>query len=158
MGFLVCPVRGRGFRGCFHGRSGVRFVASCGRISTVRARAGSEQFAMTSQRTVYKVIFHNQGKVYEVYVRNVNQSGLLGFVEIGGFVFGEKSALVLDPTEEKLKSEFEGVKRAYIPMHAVVRIDEVEKEGINKILPGTSDSKVTPFPSPIFTPPKDSSS
>lgn len=113
---------------------------------------------MTSQRTVYKVIFHNQGKVYEVYVRNVNQSGLLGFVEIGGFVFGEKSALVLDPTEEKLKSEFEGVKRAYIPMHAVVRIDEVEKEGINKILPGTSDSKVTPFPSPIFTPPKDSSS
>lgn len=110
---------------------------------------------MTSQRTLYKVIFHNQGKVYEVHVRNVSQSGLLGFVEIGGFVFGEKSALVLDPTEEKVKAEFDGVKRAYIPMHAVVRIDEVEKEGINKILPGTTDSKVTPFPSPIFSPPKD---
>lgn len=111
--------------------------------------------AMSSQRTLYKVIFQNQGKIYEVYVRNVSQSGLLGFVEIGAFVFGEKSALVLDPTEEKLKAEFDGVKRAYIPMHAVVRIDEVEKEGVNKILPGSVDSKVTPFPSPIFSPPKD---
>lgn len=121
-----------------------------------RGRFGrSPIVAMSSQRTLYKVIFQNQGKIYEVYVRNVSQSGLLGFVEIGAFVFGEKSALVLDPTEEKLKAEFDGVKRAYIPMHAVVRIDEVEKEGVNKILPGSADSKVTPFPSPIFSPPKD---
>ena len=35
--------------------------------------------------------------------------------------------------EEKLKAEFSGVKRTFVPLHAVVRIDEVEREGVNKI-------------------------
>lgn len=98
-------------------------------------------------KQIYKVIFHNQGKVYEIYAREVAQSGMLGFIEIGGLLFGEKSTVVVDPTEERLKAEFEGVKRAYIPMHSVVRIDEVEKQGINKILPrADGDSNVAQFP------------
>ncbi len=98
-------------------------------------------------KQIYKVIFHNQGKVYEIYAQEVAQSGMLGFVEIGGLLFGEKSSVVVDPTEERLKAEFEGVKRAYIPMHSVVRIDEVEKQGINKILPrADGDSNVAQFP------------
>ncbi len=109
------------------------------------------------KNTIFKVIFHNQGKIYEVYVKGLNQSSMLGFIEIETFVFGEKSSVVLDPTEEKLKSEFAGVKRAYIPLHSVIRIDEVEREGTNKIHPGSGDDKVTPFPSSIFTPKKDSS-
>jgi hypothetical protein len=106
------------------------------------------------KQSVYKVIFANQGKVYEIYAKQVAQSNLFGFIEIGEFVFGEKSAVVIDPSEEKLKSEFKEVKRAYIPMHSIIRIDEVEKEGIAKILPmdGKSDQVVS-FPGSYFSPP-----
>ena len=83
---------------------------------------------------VYKISFLNQGKVYEVYAKGVNQGGLLGFVEVAGLIFGEKSAVVIDPSEERLKAEFDGVVRTYIPMHAVIRIDEVEKQGTAKIV------------------------
>ena len=40
---------------------------------------------------------------------------------------------LVDPSEEKLKAEFQGVKRSYIPMHAVIRIDEVEDSGPARI-------------------------
>ncbi|HLW73823.1 MAG TPA: DUF1820 family protein, partial [Gammaproteobacteria bacterium] len=76
-------------------------------------------------RHIYKVIFMNQGKLYEVYARKVSQDGFWGFIEIEQLVFGERGGVVVDPGEEKLKTEFEGVKKSYIPMHSVVRIDEV---------------------------------
>jgi hypothetical protein len=103
-------------------------------------------------RHIYKVIFMNQGKIYEVYARKVSQDGYWGFIEIEQMVFGERSSVVLDPSEEKLKDEFAGVKRTYIPMHAVVRIDEVAHEGTAKILSVEGTSNVTPFPMPIYTP------
>ncbi len=100
-----------------------------------------------AKRHFYKVIFFNQGKVYEVYAREVHQSGMFGFIEVEKLVFGTKSTLVLDPSEEHLKSEFNGVNRIYIPMHSIIRIDEVEKEGQSKITPVSKDStNVTPFP------------
>ncbi len=102
---------------------------------------------MKRQRT-YRVTFHNQGKIYEIYAQNVSQSGLLGFIEVENIVFGERTTLVVDPSEEHLKSEFEGVSRTYIPMHSVVRIDEVEKSGLSKISESRGE-KVTAFP--VFT-------
>lgn len=104
-----------------------------------------------SQKHIYKVIFANQGKIYEIYARNVSNEGLFGFVEVQELVFDEKSAVVVDPSEERLKSEFEGVKRTYIPMHSVIRIDEVHKQGACKV--STIDgSNVTQFPIPVYTP------
>lgn len=82
---------------------------------------------------IYKVIFVNQNEVYEVYAREIYQSDMYGFIEVEEFVFGERTQLVVDPSEEKLKNVFAGVKRSYIPMHAIIRIDEVEKEGVAKI-------------------------
>lgn len=92
---------------------------------------------------VFRVTFLNKGHLYEVYTRHVYQSELYGFIEIEDFVFGEKSQMVVDPGEEKLKTEFAGVKRSFIPMQAVMRIDEVEKEGSAKISDGDN---ITPFP------------
>ena len=103
-------------------------------------------------KQVYKVVFHNQGSVYELYAREVSQSGMYAFIEVGGIIFGERSKLVVDPSDERLKAEFSGVKRTYIPMHSVVRIDEVDKEGQNKIISGEGGGKVSPFPMPM-TPP-----
>ena len=99
---------------------------------------------------VYRILFQNNGQVYEVYARNIYQSELYGFVEIEDYTFGTKSQLVIDPSEEKLRNEFEGVQRSFIPMHAVVRIDEVEKEGVAKIT-STDGSTVTAFPMPVPT-------
>jgi len=104
---------------------------------------------MASQR-LYKITFLNQGEVYEIYARHVNQGGLLGFVEIEDLVFGEKTTLVVDPSEERLQREFEGVKRSYVPMHSVVRIDEVEKKGQSRISEVEKGSNVAAFPLSYF--------
>ena len=105
-------------------------------------------------RRVYKVTFFNQGQVYEIYAKKVAQGGLLGFVEIEGIVFGQKTTVVVDPGEERLKMEFEGVRRSYIPMHAVVRIDEVDKQGPSRITAVDKISNVAAFPMPMFKPPR----
>ena len=97
---------------------------------------------------IFKVLFVNQGKVYEVYARKVSHGSILGFVEIEELVFGERAGLVLDPSEERIKSEFEGVKRSFLPMHSVLRIDEVSKRGASKIT--QFEGNVTPFPTPLY--------
>ncbi len=100
-----------------------------------------------SKKPIFKVIFHNQGKIYEIYARNVQQGAMFGFVEIENLVFGGKNALVVDPTEENLKSEFNHVTRTYIPMHSVVRIDEMDKQGSAKITEFDDKEKnIMPFP------------
>lgn len=86
-----------------------------------------------AKQPIYRVTFVNQGQVYEIYVRQVFQSELWGFLEVEEFVFGERSQMIVDPAEEKLKNEFAEVVRSYIPLHSVVRIDEVEKEGACKV-------------------------
>lgn len=101
---------------------------------------------------IFKVIFANHGKVYEIYAKKVSHGTLWGFVEVEELVFGTKSTVVVDPSEERVKDEFEGVKRTYIPMHSVLRIDEVRKQGVSKILEGADASNVTPFPMPVYTP------
>ena len=105
------------------------------------------------ERRVYRVLFFQQGEVYEVYARQVSQGELFGFVELEELLFGETSELLVDPSQEKLATEFRDVKRAYVPMHAVLRIDEVEKQGVSRITkPSGEAAKVAPFPGPIYTP------
>ncbi len=102
---------------------------------------------------IYKVIFYNQNKIYEIFARDIYQSEMYGFIEAEEFLFGEKTQMIVDPSEEKLKNEFSGVKRSFIPMHAVIRIDEVEKEGVGKISEMTSSGNVAAFPAAGFNPP-----
>ncbi len=106
------------------------------------------------QRRIYKIIFMNQGKICEIYAGGVSHGGIFGFVEVEEILFGEKTQMVVDPSEESLKLEFDGVRRTYIPMHSVIRIDEVEKEGkariTGEVKQGTSN--VASFPMPMFTP------
>ena len=64
-----------------------------------------------SKKNLYKVIFMSQGQVYEIYARSVGHGDMFGFVEVEELVFGERTTVVVDPSEEKIKSEFENVKR-----------------------------------------------
>src|SRR5262245_32303817 len=104
---------------------------------------------MAKQR-LYKVTFLNQGQVYEIYARALAQGNLLGFVQVEGLVFGEKTRVVVDPAEERLQREFEGVKRCFLPLHSIVRIDEVEKPGPSRITEAQKGGTVAAFPMPLF--------
>ncbi len=109
----------------------------------------------TVKKKVYKIVFLNEGKVYEIYAKSISHGELFGFVAVEGLLFGEKSTLVIDPSEESLQHEFADVERTYIPLHSVVRIDEVEKRGASKIHPASdSNGKVAQLPTPIYTPSK----
>jgi hypothetical protein len=100
---------------------------------------------------IFKVIFHSHGKVYEVYARRVGHGELFGFVEVEELIFGERSTLVVDPAEEKIQTEFTGVKRTFLPLHSIIRIDEVRKSGVSKVS-AVEGSNVTQLPFPVYTP------
>ena len=100
---------------------------------------------------IFKVIFHNQGKVFEIYARKVGHGAMFGFIEVEELIFGERSSVVVDPSEEKIQIEFAGVKRTYLPLHSIIRIDEVRKSGVSKVS-AVDSSNVTPFPFPVYTP------
>ena len=108
-----------------------------------------------SVKSIYKVIFHNQDQVFEVYARAIYQSDMYGFIEVEEFIFGERNQVIVDPAEERLKIEFDKVARSYIPMHSIVRIDEVEKEGPGKIIDIKSGDKVARFPGANLVPTRD---
>lgn len=105
-----------------------------------------------SKKSIYRVRFYNQGTVYEIYAKRVSEAELFGFIELEQLIFGEATSMVVDPSEEKLKSEFSGVKSTYIPMHAIVRIDAVEKEGLAKVIPMSPDgNNVSAFPPSLYS-------
>ncbi len=113
--------------------------------------SGDDASHMKANSTLYRVRFMGQqNKLYELYAHDVYQSDLYGFVVVENLVFGSKSTVVVDPSEEKLKNEFDGVKQTMIPMHAVVRIDEVQSQGVGKIVEFTGN--VSQFPASIYTP------
>ena|SRR3989338_5700688 len=90
---------------------------------------------------IYRILFIQQDKMYEVYAKYVTEESLMGFIEIEDLIFHEtKSGVLIDPSEEKLRAEFKDVKRCYIPLHTILRIDEVLKEGMARIQ-STSNNK-----------------
>lgn len=110
-----------------------------------------------SKDTLFHVRFMGENqRQYDIYAEEVFQGELYGFVVLRGLVFNKSSAVLVDPSEEKLKTEFDGVEQTMIPMHAVIRIDEVKQRGTPKVTEASGDGVVTAFPSSIYTPRKDS--
>jgi len=99
-----------------------------------------------AKKRLYKIIFLNQGKVYELFSESVASSGLWGFVEVSDLVFDSAEGLVVDPTEEKMKQEFANARVLHLPIQSVLRVEEVDKRGQCLIRDRESGEKVTPFP------------
>ena len=95
---------------------------------------------------LFRIAFLNHGKVYELFCTGVCTSGLLGFIEVSGLEFSDKDSVVVDPTEEKMRDEFEGVEVLHLPLHSVLRVEEVRNKGPSVIRDRESGEKVTPFP------------
>lgn len=105
---------------------------------------------MNDTESIYRVTFMNQGEVYEIYARNIGQGEMFAFIEVEELIFGERSQILIDSSEDRLKNEFKGVKRTHIPIHSVVRIDEVDRAGAGRIR--KTDGKVSTFPMPLIAP------
>ncbi len=102
---------------------------------------------MSESKALYRVQFICHSERYEVYVREVNQGQLFGFIEIADFVWDNHTALIVDPSHEKLKSEFADVRQTLIPMHQVLRIDQVKKRGLPASRIWAATSPPSPAPS-----------
>ena len=102
-----------------------------------------------AKKGIYKIIFVQLGEIYEIFTKAIYQSEMYGFIEVEEYLFDQNSQIVVDPGEEKLKAEFKGVNRSYIPIGCVLRIDEVDKKGSAKIKPNKGN-KVMPIMSPII--------
>ena len=115
--------------------------------------------ADVNPNTVYRVTFLNQGEVYELYARSVSQGGIFGFVEVSDLIFRDETKKLIDPSRERIANEFKGVPRTFVPLHAVLRIDQVEREGEARITPsagGVKRGDIRFFPTPIPAPAPDS--
>jgi hypothetical protein len=99
-----------------------------------------------ADKRLYKIIFLNQGKVYELFSEGVTSSGLWGFIEVSDLVFEEGEGLVVDPTEEKMREEFAGARVLHLPIQSILRVEEVDQRGKCRIRDRESGEKVTPFP------------
>ena len=100
------------------------------------------------RKTLYKVTFHNHGKVYELYAHKVASGALWGFTEVSDLVFDVHEGVVVDPTEERLRDEFGGTRVLHLPMQSIVRVEEVDKRGALAIRDGATGEKIMPFPMP----------
>lgn len=112
----------------------------------------------TIAEPIYRVIFDNQGEVYELYTLFIYQSEMYGFVEVEELIFDDsqiseaKNQEISKVNFEKLKVEFTGVKRSFIPLPSIIRIDEMEKPGVVKVSSSKDDpsGNVRHFPNPAF--------
>lgn len=109
------------------------------------------------KKGIYKIVFVQLGEVYEIYAKSIYQSDMYGFIEVEDYMFNQNSQIVVDTSEEKLKTTFRGVKRSYIPISTILRIDEVDKKGSAKITKN-KEGNVMPLSIPIIgkNPNKDS--
>lgn len=103
---------------------------------------------MNQREPIYRVIFSQNNQVYEIYARYISEETMVGFIEVEQLIFSQQSSTLVDPSEEKLRAEFKDVERLYLPMHTILRIDEVFKEGPSRIQEGqtTKQGNVWHFP------------
>ena len=130
-------------------RTWIEFCVDCQGVGTDQALAhlGRCNRNMADKR-LYKIIFLNNGKIYELFSEGVTTSGLWGFVEVSDLVFDAAEGLVVDPTEEKMRDEFKDARVLHLPIQSVLRVEEVEQRGQCLIRDRESGEKVTPFPMP----------
>ena len=100
-------------------------------------------------KKLFRLQFQHQDTVYVVYARRVESSAIWGFVEVGELDFDIREGVLVDPVEERLREEFADTRSLHLPMHSVLRIEEVERRGAAAIQEASEPGRVvTPFPMP----------
>ncbi len=85
----------------------------------------------SEKKSIYRVIFHNQGNIIELYAHEVSQNGLYAFVEVGDIIFETRSGelihmVLVNPTPYTEKMDLEKDKSGHIliPFSAVIAIGD----------------------------------
>ncbi|MEW5692596.1 MAG: DUF1820 family protein [Candidatus Hydrogenedentota bacterium] len=73
-------------------------------------------------------IYYSKGLLqeYEIHAKKIENSTLFGFIELSEFVYPQKKNIIIEPGSDRIEKEFKDVKRTYIPIKDVIRIDEYE--------------------------------
>lgn len=103
-------------------------------------------------KKLYKVVFLNQGKVYELYAHKVHSSDLWGFTCVSELDLSPREGMLVDPAEERMREEFERTRTLHLPMQSIVRIEEVAERGAAAIRDERSGDKVVTLPLPPSRP------
>jgi hypothetical protein len=83
---------------------------------------------MKEEKLLYRVVFTEKDKVRTLYAHYVSEETMMGFIEVDQLVFSAEDGQESVSASEK--AEFQGVERIYLPLHVVLRIDEVLKPGL----------------------------
>lgn len=79
------------------------------------------------EETFYLVNYRDpkDGQIISLKAREISDSSLgLGFVRISDFIF-HTDGLVVQPTEEQLKKQFENVKSFHLSIYSIISIEEL---------------------------------
>ena len=88
---------------------------------------------MKSKTVIYRINYINQNQVYELYAERIATDALLGFMSISSILFDLKDAIVIDPVEEQLKTEFKDVEVLHVPITHILKVEEVKQKKSCKI-------------------------
>lgn len=76
---------------------------------------------------VYRVHYAKEKEpLCEILARQVGPADILGFIEISDFVAPRPSGRILRPDADRVEREFEGVRRTFVPISDVRRIDAID--------------------------------
>ncbi|MFC3192934.1 DUF1820 family protein [Marinicella sediminis] len=100
---------------------------------------------MSKQPKLFRINYINQQQVYEIYARQISTDQLLGFMSITDIQFDHRDALVIDPVEEQLKSEFKDVEVLHVPIQQIIKVEQVSQKKSCKISALKTDNVITPM-------------
>ena len=75
--------------------------------------------------SLYRVVLQSPDEQCELYAVRVAQGHLPAFLELEQIVFADRASGHASAAQERLRSALAEVKRCYIPLARIVRIDEI---------------------------------
>jgi|GEM_PF-3381178 len=80
---------------------------------------------------VYRTVFTHLDQVYTLYSQGISEETLVGFIEVDGILSMAQDIVMSTENQEAhevFRQQLQSIKRTYVPMHAVVRIDEMTRK------------------------------
>ena len=72
-----------------------------------------------NEKPIYRILFVEQEEVKEIYAQYISEETLVGFIEADTILNQGSRKPALSPNQ---------VRRCYIPLHTILRIDEIITE------------------------------
>lgn len=84
---------------------------------------------------IYRIVFLQQEDIKEIYAQYISEETLVGFIEADTLIDYDPAKAIVNTSE---------VRRCYIPLHTILRIDEVMPD--NLLQKSSDNSNVSHLP------------